>query len=103
MPGSRGLVLRGELRTTEMEGLEPGTRGNQGVLGVARILQRDSPGAGRYEGVADQAQTLGVPARYDYVLGVGDNATDSAEVLRQRHAVECQEQLANKIFVKVPT
>jgi hypothetical protein len=26
VPGSRGLVLRGELRTTEMEGLEPGTR-----------------------------------------------------------------------------
>lgn len=26
VPESRGLVLRGELRTTEMEGLEPGTR-----------------------------------------------------------------------------
>ncbi|TKC96504.1 DISARM system helicase DrmA [Polyangium fumosum] len=26
VPGSRGLVLRGELRTTEMEGLDPGTR-----------------------------------------------------------------------------
>jgi hypothetical protein len=26
VPGSRGLVLKGELRTTEMDGLEPGTR-----------------------------------------------------------------------------
>jgi len=26
VPGSRGLVLKGELRTTDMEGLEPGTR-----------------------------------------------------------------------------
>ncbi len=26
VPGSRGLVLRGELRTTEMDGLAPGTR-----------------------------------------------------------------------------
>ena len=26
VPGSRGLVIRGELRTTTMEGLEPGTR-----------------------------------------------------------------------------
>ena len=26
VPGSRGLVLRGELRTTEMDGLDPGTR-----------------------------------------------------------------------------
>lgn len=26
VPGSRGLILRGELRTTDMDGLEPGTR-----------------------------------------------------------------------------
>ena len=26
VPGTRGLVLRGELRTTDMEGLDPGTR-----------------------------------------------------------------------------
>lgn len=36
VPGSRGLTLRGELRTTEMEGLEPGTR----VLSLFLVNER---------------------------------------------------------------
>lgn len=36
VPGSRGLVLRGELRTTDMEGLAPGTR----VLSLFLVNER---------------------------------------------------------------
>jgi hypothetical protein len=59
VPESRGLVLRGELRTTEMEGLEPGTR----VLSLFHDLSRDAAGARR--GVLDRIRNLMTTGTYE--------------------------------------
>ena len=87
--GARALELvhpRSRFVDSDRDRFEAGARGDQPVIGVARLVQRDSLGASRRERATDQTEALGVAVRHDDVLGIGDDAADAAEVVRQRRA-----------------
>jgi hypothetical protein len=66
--------------------LKAGADSDHRVLGVARGLERNAVRARRAQRAAHQTETLRVAASHDDPIGIRDDATDAAEVRRERRA-----------------
>jgi hypothetical protein len=71
---------------TDRHQLEAGAEGNQTLLGMAGILDRDPPDPARSECPADETLALCVAVRDDDSGRVREHAADATEVLRERGA-----------------